>query len=77
MIQLDLHNREWKLVKPDGTPAKAGDTIRDFRGEKTVLHSGQPPAHPASTGRVYVQHQGNICSYFPSVYNLKWIRTCT
>ena len=60
-----------------GKTLKVGDTLTDFRGEKSVLTGMTPPHKPSSTGRVFVaedwgdgkKHEG---SYFPGVFNAEW-----
>ena len=62
----------WILINQlDNEPVRIGDSITDFRGEVTTLAGGEPPRSAASTGRVTTPCGG---SYYPSVYNLKWVR---
>lgn len=56
-------------------PVVKGDSVTDFRGEVSVVDDWQPPMHAASSGRVYVRHEGNDYArgYFPSVFGLKFV----
>lgn len=58
-----------------GAPAKLGDIVETFRGERAVLLGIQQPHKPSSTGRVYIQLEGSRASreFFPSVINAEWI----
>lgn len=69
----DYTGRALALLHPDGTPAKQGETLPDFRGELHTLEGGRAPRHAASTGRVYTAEGGE---YFPSVLGLHWGATC-
>ena len=58
-----------------GAPAKLGDIVETFRGERAVLLGIQEPHKPASTGRVYIQLADSRASreFFPSVIGAEWI----
>jgi hypothetical protein len=58
-----------------GAPAKLGDTVETFRGERAILLGIQEPHKPASTGRVYIQLDGSRASreFFPSVIGAEWV----
>ena len=68
---------DWTLVNAKtGVEVSVGDEVVTFRGDKCVLSGGRPPAHSASTGRVYVKANpdGYAAEYFPSVVGAKWVR---
>lgn len=73
----------WKLVKKDGSDIDESRVVQDFRGDAAVIVDCDPPHHQGSTGRVHVRHidaetgelvSKTLWSYYPSVYNLKWIK---
>ena len=47
-------------------PVSIGQDLVDFRGDCAVLTDAECPRHEASTGRVN--------NFFPSVFNLKWVK---
>ena len=55
-----------------GTVAKPGDTIKDSRGELTILESGQAPHKPDSQGFVTISKDRH--SHSASVYGLRWVK---
>lgn len=57
-----------------GAPAKLGDVVETFRGERAILLGIQEPHKPASTGRVYIQLEDSRASreFFPSVIGAEW-----
>ena len=62
---------DWVLVHEEtNEEVKAGASVTSFRGEPYVVKGGTPPHKPSSTGRVWV----NCGEFFPSVFNLKWIK---
>ena len=66
----------WVLDHENGKSTKQGETLTSFRGTTATLLGGTPPHKPSSTGRVYVRDaNGNCQEFFPSVFNLKWIKT--
>ena len=64
----------WTLRHKNGDVARKGDTLVDFRGDTATLMHGDPPHKPSSIGRVYVRANGCVCSFYPSVFDLKWER---
>lgn len=59
---------------PTGEQRVRGDTLIESDGFEYVLEDFTPPAHAASTGRVYVQpmyDNTSTYSYFPQVFNCK------
>ena len=66
------------LVYEDtGRHVRRGHIVTDFRGERARVVGWEPPAHPSSTGRIYVRglrsRLGGIeRSFFPSVYGCKF-----
>lgn len=65
-----IETNEW-ILEDHGKPVSVGQSITDFRGEKTVAIGGIPPRNDASTGRVIVPHGA---SFYPGVFGLKWVR---
>ena len=56
-------------------PVKAGDIVRDFRGERWILEGGRPPHKPSSSGFVWVRSmdgRGLSREFYPSVIGAKW-----
>lgn len=56
-----------------GQEVKEGDTVTTFRGEKGILSGFREPHKPSSTGRVYVEFEGQsyTSEFFPSVIDCK------
>lgn len=56
-------------------PARLGDQVQTFRGERAILLGIQEPHKPSSTGRVYIEFNGSGCAreFFPSVIGAEWI----
>ncbi len=52
----------------NGKPAEIGQEVTMYNGQTGILEGWKEPAHPASTGRVYV----NGKEYFPSVIGGKF-----
>ena len=52
---------------------KIGDTVTSFRGEKYEVHSWSIPHNEGSTGRMYVREGKLKGSYYPSVFNCKFV----
>jgi len=44
-------------------------------GAQYVVESGEPPRHPASSGRVYVKIGECTSGFFPHVFGLRWEET--
>lgn len=73
----------WTLVRAKSKlHVHHGESVASSRGELAMVAGGAPPKHAASTGRVYVieaadhANGSDYCrEYFPSVFNLEWIRT--
>lgn len=80
--------KAWKLIhEPTGKELKAGDVVKDFRGDKHEilphsheapggLYGGYPPRHEGSTGRVGLRDKksGHELAYYPGVINAKWVQ---
>lgn len=65
----------WVLVhKETKKPCEIGMELIDFRMNTAILKGGQPPHKPSSTGKVFVSEKTFDSVYFPSVYNLIWIK---
>lgn len=69
---------DYQLEFTDGGVVYEGDQIVNTAGIDWVVTGGAPPHKPSSTGRVYVSSPvvGSRASgsYFPSVFNMKWVR---
>ena len=52
---------------------KIGDTVTSFRGEKYEVRSWSIPHNEGSTGRMYVREGKLEGSYYPSVFNCKFV----
>ena len=67
-----------KLVyEKTGCEVKCGDVAETFRGDVVYVEGWDEPAHPGSTGRVYVKEFGDRgfnCSYYPSVIGAVWVQ---
>ena len=62
----NYRNKEVKLVcSTTGKQLFIGDEITDFRGEKTIVTSMNPPHKSSSSGFVN--------SYYASVYNTEFV----
>lgn len=65
------------VYKGTKTPARVGDLLLTFRGERYILTGSQSPRHSASTGRIYARMEGYPAeqgdSFFPSVCGLEFI----
>lgn len=51
--------------------------ITDFRGDKAIIAGGRAPQTAASQGKIWVKDKPSSTSteeYYPSVYDLKWIK---
>jgi hypothetical protein len=60
----------WQLQTMDGQPVTVGDRITDFRGRPAILEGGSYPHKLGSSGKVWARG----AEYFPSVFNLIWVR---
>ena len=62
------------LVDQNGVELRIGDTVHTFRGERMTLAGMTPPAHPGSTGRVYLTDPKDDSGreFYPSVIGAKW-----
>ena len=65
MIEV-LNGVTWRLVDENHEPVSVGQDLVDFRGDSAVLDNAQCPRHDGSTGRAN--------GFFPSVFNLKWVK---
>lgn len=67
-----------KLVYENtGCEVKCGEVTRTFRDEVVYIEGWDEPAHPGSTGRVYIKHFGDngwTQSVYPSVVRAVWVR---
>ena len=67
-----------KLVYENtGCEVKCGDVARTFRGEAVYIDGWREPAHPGSTGRVYVKFFGDngwSQEFYPSVIGAVWVQ---
>lgn len=62
----------WKLIEEKtGAAVVFGESYPDFRGDLEIIVGGTPPHKPSSTGRVETSVG---MTYFPGVFNLKWVR---
>ena len=66
----------YRLVKQDGTSAKVGEPVQNFRGEPGILADGSPPWKSSSEGHVSVKGLGIPSAHesYAGVYNLKWVK---
>lgn len=64
----------WTLVNDKGVPVVESDRVTTSKHVVYTVVGGAPPKHEASTGRVYLNDWD---SYYPSVVNLKWVRSDT
>lgn len=70
-----MNKNGWTLVhEKTGEPVKIGETLADFRGDKDTFQGGEPPRHEGSKGRVLVGPSKVESEYYPSVFNLKWVK---
>lgn len=61
------------LVNLQGKELRAGDTVKNFRGEKAIVVSGEAPRSSNSTGYVSVKYEsGSTGRYYATVFDLKW-----
>lgn len=61
---------DWRLVDAAGAVCHTGQVVTDFRCTPAILEGGTAPRSEGSTGRI----QTDRGSYFPSVYNLRWVK---
>lgn len=77
----EISSKSWRLQDADGKPVVEGQQVISFRDEIFELKGGIAPHKPSSTGRVYgkwvvdgeVDEDDGSSSYFPTVFNLKWV----
>lgn len=61
-----------KIVNELGDTILIGALLKDFRGDEAKFISFRQPHKSSSTGSVRVEtKKGNICDFYPGVYNLK------
>ena len=67
-----------KLVYENtGCEVKCGELARTFRDEVVYIEGWDDPAHPGSTGRVYIKHFGDngwTQGVYPSVVRAVWVQ---
>jgi hypothetical protein len=66
---------KWKLVDYKNREVAFDTVVTTLIGSKFLLVSGEPPRHPASSGRVYVKMGECTSGFFPHVFNLRWEET--
>lgn len=64
--------KTWKLLDHTDKEIAFGSVITSMIGSQYVIESGEPPRHPASSGRVYVKMGESTSGFFPHVFNLRW-----
>lgn len=65
-----IETLNWTLKDKADQPVVSGQTVTSFRGDKAIVTGGRPPLTEVSTGRVIVAGG----EYYPSVFDLKWVR---
>lgn len=65
---------KWKLVDYQNREVAFNTVVTTLIGSQFLLVSGEPPRHPASSGRVYVKIGECTSGFFPHVFNFKWIQ---
>ena len=71
MIEV-LNGVTWRLVDENHEPVSIGQDLVDFRGDSAVLTDAQCP-------RLFILYDGSagrVNNFFPSVFNLKWVKVC-
>ena len=58
--------------KKTGEPINIGAEVTDFRGETWTVTGWREPAHPGSTGRIYVKRGDSQMEYFPGVFEAEF-----
>lgn len=72
---ISITDKGFVLVAKDGTHPKHGDIVKCFRGEEHILNGGSAPHNPSSSGHVWVKTlDGYSREYYPSVFDLEWVR---
>ena len=84
----EISSKSWRLQDADGKPVEVGQLVSTQKDRVEFLMApldgpqlrlfelsgGEPPHKPSSTGRVYgIWSDGNSGSYFPTVFDLKWV----
>lgn len=64
----------WTLTRSDGTEVNIGDALTYSNGLETTCQGGAVPHKPGSTGRVWVGEKNVEREYYPSVFNLTWVK---
>lgn len=73
MVRRNWQGQLMFLMGPNGR-VQVGDHVTSSKGEIEMVIDGEAPHKPSSTGRVHTQNkQGYFGSYFPSVFDLKWV----
>lgn len=67
----DVATRGWTLRWANGDTVQVGDKATTFRNERVTVTGGAPPRHEGSTGRVYLDDNGE---FYPSVIGAEWVR---
>jgi hypothetical protein len=76
IIRTNYADEQVQLVnETSGAPVRIGQTVTDFRGNKSILTGAEAPHKESSTGRVYAKtnaYASTATSFYPSVFGLKW-----
>lgn len=65
------------VSEKNGRRVRVGETVTTFRGEQAKLVRTEWPRHSGSTGRVYIEEDGQLNGYYPSVIGAKWVEAPT
>jgi len=65
--------KKWTLIDADLKEVKMGRLLADSYGDVCTFITGIPPHKTSSTGKVSVTDaSGELHTYYPGVFNLKW-----
>ena len=70
-----IQTEQWQLLDDQNNPVEVGQVVA-YPKSPFKLSGGTPPHKPSSTGRVFgawVNEPDDSRSYFPTVFNLKWV----
>lgn len=76
MLKKQYDGKMMKLVdEKTGKQVNENEVVIDFRGDKSILISANPPRHSASEGKAYVKCVDSDFKgeYYVSCFGLKWV----
>lgn len=65
---------KWKLVDYQNREVAFNTVVTTLIGSQFLLVSGEPPPSPLSSGKITVRIGERDATFFPHVFNFKWIQ---